>query len=74
MNHQESRDEELPVLCCGCKKMRVSGGVFVPVSVSVLKKGGAPYSHALCPDCARKLYGDENWFGEYLRGQARQSD
>ncbi len=54
------------VLCCGCGKTRDAAYNWV-----VLKPGGereknVTYSHAVCPECMQRLYGDQEWYEAYL--------
>jgi hypothetical protein len=46
----------LPV-CASCKNIRV-GDQWIPIEAYIAEHSDALFSHGICPDCARKLYGD----------------
>ena len=54
-------------MCASCKKIRNEGmkatdpGAWVDVDSYVAAHSGATFSHGICPECARKLYG---WSGK----------
>ncbi len=48
----------LPI-CSSCKKIRDDEGYWETVETYILKHTSTVFSHGLCPDCVRKLYGDE---------------
>ena len=43
-------------ICASCKKIRDDQGFWSQVEVYVREHSEAEFSHALCPDCAEKLY------------------
>lgn len=45
-------------ICASCKKIRDDKGYWEQVEVYVGKHSDAVFSHAICPDCMKKLYGD----------------
>ncbi len=47
----------LPI-CANCHKIRDDKGFWERVDVYVSKHSDALFSHAICPDCMEKLYGD----------------
>lgn len=47
----------LPI-CANCKKVRDDTGYWNQIEEYLHKHSAAEFSHGLCPDCARKLYGD----------------
>lgn len=47
----------LPI-CCSCKKIRDDKGYWNQIEVYIRDHSDAEFSHGLCPDCAKKLYGD----------------
>ncbi len=46
----------LPI-CAACKKVRDDQGYWVQVEEFVSKHSDATFSHGICPDCSRELYG-----------------
>jgi PAS domain S-box-containing protein len=47
----------LPI-CAGCKKIRDDKGFWESVERYVTERSTAQFSHSLCPDCAKSIYGD----------------
>lgn len=47
----------LPI-CANCKKVRDDAGLWHQIESYVRERSEAEFSHGLCPECARKLYGD----------------
>lgn len=47
----------LPI-CSTCKKIRDDKGYWNQIEVYISEHTEADFSHGICPDCARKLYGD----------------
>ena len=47
----------LPI-CASCKKIRDDQGYWNQLETYIEKHAGATFSHGICPDCAKKLYGD----------------
>lgn len=45
-------------ICASCKKIRNDKGVWETVERYVAGHSGAKFSHGICPDCGKKLYGD----------------
>jgi hypothetical protein len=43
-------------ICANCKKIRNDRGYWDEVEVYVSNHSEAEFSHAICPDCAKKLY------------------
>jgi hypothetical protein len=46
----------LPI-CASCKRIRDDQGYWDQVEHYVAKRSSATFSHSICPDCAKKLYG-----------------
>jgi ABC-type amino acid transport substrate-binding protein len=46
----------LPI-CASCKKIRDDKGYWEHIELYVRNHSEADFSHSLCPDCAKKLYG-----------------
>lgn len=47
----------LPI-CAACKKVRDDKGYWVQVEEFVSDHSDATFSHGICPDCSREIYGD----------------
>lgn len=47
----------LPI-CSSCKKIRDDEGYWNKIEVYISNRANVDFSHGLCPDCAKKLYGD----------------
>lgn len=53
--------------CSRCKKIRRSGhdetvsSSWVPIETYLAEHSEALFSHGLCPDCYREMYGDDQW-------------
>jgi PAS domain S-box-containing protein len=45
-------------ICASCKKIRDDQGFWNQVEGYISKHTDAKFSHGICPDCAKKLYGD----------------
>ncbi|MGD0036969.1 MAG: PAS domain S-box protein [Bacteroidota bacterium] len=45
-------------ICASCKKIRDDKGYWGQVEEYILSHSSAKLSHGICPDCAKKLYGD----------------
>lgn len=47
----------LPI-CASCKKIRDDKGYWTQIEMYIRDHSEANFSHGICPDCAKKLYGD----------------
>lgn len=47
----------LPI-CAECKKIRDDKGYWKQIEVYIAEHTEADFSHGICPDCAKKLYGE----------------
>jgi len=47
----------LPI-CAGCKKIRNDDGYWTMVETYLSEHSDAEFSHGICPDCGKELYGD----------------
>jgi CheY-like chemotaxis protein len=47
----------LPI-CANCKKIRNDDGYWTLVETYVAEHSDAKFSHGICPDCGKQLYGD----------------
>jgi PAS domain S-box-containing protein len=48
----------LPI-CASCKRIRNDRGDWVQIEVYISKHSEARFTHGVCPDCGKKLYGDQ---------------
>ena len=51
----------LPI-CSSCRKVRDDEGYWNQIESYIKKNTEIDFSHGLCPECAEKLYGDQEWF------------
>jgi HAMP domain-containing protein len=47
----------LPI-CAACKKIRDDKGYWNQIEVYIMEHTEADFSHGICPDCAKELYGE----------------
>jgi PAS domain S-box-containing protein len=45
-------------ICANCKKIRDDKGYWNQVEGYIMEHSDATFTHGVCPDCAKKLYGD----------------
>lgn len=53
----------LPI-CSSCKKIRDDKGYWQQLESYIESRSEALFSHGLCPDCMKDLYGDRDWYRE----------
>lgn len=53
-------------VCANCHRFNDIDGSWQPLESSQLKDPRLNWSHTICPDCAKQLYGKEKWFQEWL--------
>ena len=53
----------LPI-CSSCKKIRDDKGYWTQLESYIEKHSDAHFSHGLCEDCVKELYGSQEWYGE----------
>jgi len=51
----------LPI-CSSCKKIRDDKGYWTRIEAYIKRHAEVNFTHGLCPECAEKLYGREDWF------------
>lgn len=51
----------LPI-CASCKKIRDDKGYWKQIESYISDHSEAEFSHGICPECADKLYGDQEWY------------
>lgn len=49
-------------ICAKCKKIRDDEGFWKQIETYIEKHSDALFSHGLCPDCSKEIYGNEEWF------------
>jgi len=49
--------EGLLPICASCKKIRDGHGNWLQMEAYIRDHSDAEFSHSICPDCAKKLYG-----------------
>lgn len=47
-------------ICASCKRVRGQDNEWTPVEAYVANKTDAKFSHGICPECKRRLYGDSS--------------
>jgi PAS domain S-box-containing protein len=51
----------LPI-CSSCKKIRDDKGYWNQIETYIHAHSEAKFSHGLCPECADKMYGGQDWY------------
>jgi len=51
-------------ICAKCKKIRDDKGFWQKVEIYLEKRSNARFTHGLCKDCMKELYGKETWFDD----------
>ncbi len=51
----------LPI-CANCKKIRDDKGSWNILETYIEKHSEASFSHGMCPDCNKELYGKQDWY------------
>jgi hypothetical protein len=49
-------------ICTKCKKIRDSDGYWNQVESYIEQHSEAQFSHGICEQCAKELYGDDKWY------------
>ncbi|SLM32623.1 hypothetical protein MTBBW1_790021 [Desulfamplus magnetovallimortis] len=49
-------------ICSSCKKIRDDKGYWNILEAYIQKYSDATFSHGICPECAGRLYGDQEWY------------
>jgi CheY-like chemotaxis protein len=60
LNNVETLSGLLPI-CANCKKIRDDKGYWNQLEMYISKHTLAEFTHAICPDCVKKLYGEDVW-------------
>ena len=58
----------LPI-CASCKNIRDDSGYWKQIEAYLHDHADVTFSHGICPDCAKKLYGDVIDLDEALKGK-----
>ena len=53
----------LPI-CASCKEIRDDKGYWNQIESYIRDHSEAEFSHSVCPECAKQMYGDQDWFDE----------
>jgi len=56
----------LPI-CSYCKKIRDDKGYWNRIESYIEAHTNSVFSHGMCPECTEKLYGNEEWYEEYIK-------
>ena len=59
-------------ICAQCKSIRDDKGYWNKLEAYIEKHSDASFSHSVCPECADKLYGDEDWYIEMKKEKNEQ--
>jgi PAS domain S-box-containing protein len=51
-------------ICAACKKIRDDSGYWNQIESYIHMHSTAQLSHSMCPECAKAMYGNEEWFDE----------
>lgn len=51
----------LPI-CSSCKSIRDDKGYWTKIEAYLSEHSGAELTHGICPSCADKLYGNDEWY------------
>lgn len=56
-------------ICAHCKSIRNGSGQWEQIESYIKKHSEAEFSHGLCPDCDKELYGDRHSYFEAIAGR-----
>ena len=59
-------------ICANCKNIRDDKGYWNNLESYIEQHSEAAFSHGICPDCERKLYGDEEWYLEMKKNKKKE--
>jgi len=51
-------------ICAKCKKIRNDEGLWSQIELYIENNSEAAFSHAVCPECEKELYGHLDWYRE----------
>jgi hypothetical protein len=49
-------------ICASCKKIRDDKGYWNQIEQYISEHTEADFSHGICPECADRMYGDQDWY------------
>ncbi len=61
-NNEVSQLQGILPICSNCNKIRDDKGYWNQVELYIESHSDAKFSHGLCGDCSKELYGDEDWY------------
>lgn len=61
-NNEINRLQGIIPICANCKKIRDGEGYWNQVESYIEKRSDALFSHGICEECAKELYGDTKWY------------
>lgn len=50
--------EGFMIICASCKRVQETEGKWIPIEEIISKKSDLQLTHGICPECAKKLYGE----------------
>lgn len=59
-------------ICSTCHKIRDDEGYWQQVDGYLKEHSEVEISHGICPECVKKLYGDEPWFESYQEARKQK--
>ncbi len=54
-------------ICANCKSVRKDNDYWEKIESYLDQEVGVQMTHGICPDCARDLYGKEDWYSEFKK-------
>lgn len=54
-------------ICASCKKIRDDSGYWEQIEYYIERHSNAQFSHGVCPECAEKLYGKQEWYQKHKK-------
>jgi DNA-binding response OmpR family regulator len=49
-------------ICANCKRIQVNKGCWDQIERYIENHSEALFTHGICPECEKKLYGDQEWY------------
>lgn len=59
--------EGLLPICTSCKKIRDDNNHWQTIENYIESRSNASFSHCLCQECMKKLYGDQEWYQKKIK-------
>jgi PAS domain S-box-containing protein len=57
-------------ICASCKRIRDDSGYWNQLETFIKERSEAEFSHAICPDCAKRIYGVDDLMDNSEAGEA----